>query len=291
MLLDAGGSRTRGAREGGFQGRRWDSGEDIVSPYLWSRGIKKIDVVALTHAHPSQLGGLYAVLENFRVGEFWHAAQPETPEYAALLETVAERGIPTRTLMAGDALSLGDASVQVLWPGRDSGNVAPGFSPAPGRAGPSLHSGQALKVGATSASSRNDDSLVMRISAGGMNFLLPGDASRNAEKGILASREPLESQVLKVGHHGSKSSTSRNFLARVAPRVVIVSSEATGVGGGNLPNSETLEALKNAGTRIFRTDTDGATTVEWNGGSLLVRTYRGSEAVVMTGAGGPALIH
>ena len=225
MLLDAGGSRTRGAREGGFQGRRWDSGEDIVSPYLWSRGIKKIDVVALTHARPDHLGGLYAVLENFRVGEFWHAPEPETPEYAALLETVAERGIPTRTLMAGDALSFGDASIRVLWPGPDSGNVAPGFSPASTSARCRPEGRRYISL------TRNDDSLVMRISAGGMNFLLPGDAGRNAEKGILASREPLESQVLKVAHHGSKSSTSRDFLARVAPRVAIISSEAGATEG------------------------------------------------------------
>jgi competence protein ComEC len=262
MLLDAGGSRTRGAREGGFHGRRWDSGEDIVSPYLWSLGIKKIDVVAFTHANPDHAGGLYAILENFRVGEFWHAPHPETPEYAALLETVAERGIPTRTLMAGDALSLGDASIRVLWPGTDP---------------------PSQRV------SRDDNSLVMRIGAGGMNFLLPGDAGRNAEKGILASGEPLGSQVLKVAHHGSKSSTSSDFLARVAPRVAIVSSEGGGDGGGGLSNPEMLEGLQNTRARIFRTDTDGATTVEGKDGSLTVRTYRGTEAVVITGVGGPLL--
>jgi competence protein ComEC len=130
----------------------------------------------------------------------------------------------------------------------------------------------------------------MRISAGGMNFLLPGDAGREAEKGILASLEPLESQVLKVARHGSKSSTSRAFLARVAPRVAIISSEAGGAGG-DLPSPEPLEVLENAGARIFRTDTAGATTVEGKEGSLTVRTYRGSEAVVMTGEGRPALPH
>jgi beta-lactamase superfamily II metal-dependent hydrolase len=130
----------------------------------------------------------------------------------------------------------------------------------------------------------------MRISAGGVNFLLPGDAGREAEKGIVASREPLESQVLTVGRHGSKSSTSRDFLARVAPRVAIISSEAGG-GSGDLPSLETLEVLHNAGARIFRTDTDGATTVEWKEGTLTVRTYSGSEAVVNTGAVRVALPH
>jgi beta-lactamase superfamily II metal-dependent hydrolase len=127
----------------------------------------------------------------------------------------------------------------------------------------------------------------MRIRAGGISFLLPGDAGKDTENGILAAAEPLESLVLEVRHHGSESSTNRDFLARVAPRVAILSSEAGGKGGG-LPNSETLEALENAGARIFRTDTDGATTVEWNGEALVVRTYRGSDAVVMTGEGRPA---
>ena len=125
MLVNAGGGGMRGARESGLQGRHWDAGEDIVSPYLWSLGIKKIDVVVITHASPEHAGGLYSILENFRVGEFWHAPEPETPEYAKLLEAVAERGIPTRTLRAGDALSLGGATVQALWPEAESGNVAP----------------------------------------------------------------------------------------------------------------------------------------------------------------------
>jgi len=292
MLLDAGGSRARGAQEGGFQGRRWDSGEDIVSPYLWSRGIKKIDVVALTQANPDRAGGLYAILENFRVGEFWHAPEAETPEYAALLETVAKHGIPTRTLMTGDVLALGDASVRVLWPAPDPGNVAPGFSRASGRADVALTLRPAragLKAVATLASHGRDDSLVMRISVGGMSFLLPGDADGDAEKGILASGEPLASQVLKAAHHVSESSTSRTFLARVAPQVAIISGESEGRSGST--GHETLEALENAGARVFRTDTAGALTVEWKNGALAVHTFKGSETVSMMGAGEPTLPH
>jgi len=255
MLLDAGGSRTRGAREGGFQGPRWDPGEEIVSPYLWSRGLKRIDVMVLTHARPDQLGGISAVLENFHVGEFWHAASPETPEYAALLEKVAEQGIPTRTLLAGDALSIGNASIRVLWP-----RPNPPSEDAP----------------------HGDESLVLRISAGGMNFLLPGDAGRDAEKGILAGGEPLECQVLGVTHHPSKWITNRDFLGRVAPRVAIIGSEVGVEGWGVLPNPESLEVLQKAGAKVFRTGSDGATTVEGKDGSLVVRTYRGSEAVVVT---------
>jgi competence protein ComEC len=251
MLVNAGSSRRR---EGGLQGKHWDAGEDIVSPYLWSLGIKKIDVVALTHASPDHLGGLYSILANFRVGEFWHAPEPETPEYAELLEALAEHGIPTRTLMAGDALSLGGALVRVLWPGADSGD---------------------------------DNSLVMRISAGGMNFLLHGHASSDAENAISAAGESLESQALKLSSFRPQSSPVRDFLARVAPRVAIIGSKGGPHARGGLPTTEMLEVLQNAGARIFRTDTDGATTVEWKEGSLVVRTYRGTETVVIAGDGYP----
>ena len=247
MLVNAGGGRSRG---GGLQGRRWDAGEDIVSPYLWSLGIKKIDVVVLTHASPDRLGGFDAILANFRVGEFWNAPAPETPGYAKLLQAVAERGIPTRTLMAGDSLSLGGGSVRVLWPASESGD---------------------------------DDALIMRISADGMNFLLPGDTSSNAEKAILAAGEPLQSQVAKVAIVGHKSSPSSDFLARAAPRVAIFGSEGGTHARGGLPNPEISRVLQNAGARIFCTDNDGATTVEWKQGSLVVRTYKGIKTEIMMG--------
>jgi hypothetical protein len=87
--------------------------------------------------------------------------------------------------------------------------------------------------------------------------------------------------VLKVARHGSKSSSSPEFLASVAPRVAIVTAESGGFG--NLPNPEVLEALRNAGARVVRMDTAGATTVQWTAGSLVVRTYGAGEAVVETG--------
>jgi competence protein ComEC len=248
MLVDAGGSHARGAREGGFQGRRWDPGEDIVSPFLWSQGIKKIDIVALTHAHEDHLGGLGTIFDNFRVGELWHAPSPETAEYTALLDKAAELGIPTRTLMAGDTLVISETSIHVLWPNGDP---------------------------PSEATSGNEDSLVMRISEGGQSFLLPGDVSRKVEKQLLASGEPLESTVLKVAHRGSKSSSSAEFIARVIPSVAIISTEAGGVG--NMPSAETLETLRNAGVRILQTGIDGAITASWKDGSLSVSTYASSK--------------
>jgi competence protein ComEC len=264
LLVNAGGSHRRGAREGAFQGRRWDPGEDIVSPFLWSLGIKKLDVVAITDAREDHFGGVGAILNNFQVGEFWHAPHPETSDYTALLESVAERGIPTRTLMAGDALAIGDSSIRVLWPGNDPIDPAEAAHPVqPGR------------TSDADQSRSREDSLAMRIGAGGVNCLLLEDVSRNEEKAIAASGAPLEGQVLSVTRHGSSGVVSKDFLARLAPRVMVVSSEASNEGG--LADAQALGLPRNLGPRLFATSSDGAVTVEAKDGSITVKTYAGGE--------------
>jgi len=246
MLVDGGGARLDTGRDGAYRGRRWDPGEDIVSPYLWSRGIKKLDVVALSHAHLDHLGGLGAVIRNFQVGEFWHSANPPTPAYQALIADLQRQGIPMRRLAAGEGVPLGGASVEILWPPRDR---SPSSIPS------------------------NDDSLVMRVSAGEAAVLLTGDISEEVERELLRSGVRLNSAVLKVAHHGAKSSSSAEFLARVEPSVALIGSEGgTPVG---LPAVETLERLRVAGARILRTDLQGAVTVEMQASRLAVRSYGG----------------
>jgi competence protein ComEC len=244
MLVDASGSRHRSTSEGAFQGRLWDPGEDIVSPYLWSRGIKKIDIVVLSHPHEDHLGGLFAVVRNFHIGEFWHAANSVTPAYSGLLERVRQKGVAERTLAAGDELERGGAAVRALWPAR---SWRPSDLPS------------------------NDDSLVLRLTYHGGSVLLTGDISAKVEQELLASGEPLESQVLKVAHHGSNSSTSSEFLARVNPRLAVLTGGSSGFG--NLPSPETLVRLRERGIRVFRSDVDGATMVQMHDGSLAVRCY------------------
>jgi competence protein ComEC len=245
MLVDGSGIRQRGASEGALQGRLWDPGEDIVSPYLWWRGIKKIDIVVLSSAHEDHLGGLYTITRNFRIGEFWHAQNtPSRAPYWDLLELLRAKGVPERTLVAGDQLERGGALVRALWPERSRPPAAP----------PS-----------------NDDSLVLRVSYPGGSVLLTGDITAKTERALLASGQDLESLVLKVAHHGSNSSSSLEFLARVNPRVALIS------GGSddfrNLPGSETLARLRGQGIQVYRPALDGATTVQMNG-SLRVATYR-----------------
>ncbi|HZP02819.1 MAG TPA: ComEC/Rec2 family competence protein [Terriglobia bacterium] len=244
LLVDAGGSRFRSTQAGTFQGRKWDPGEDIVSPYLWSRGIRKIDILALSHAHEDHIGGLPAVIRNFRIGEFWFGKEATTPAYRAVAELIRKQGIPCRQLVAGDTIMRGGAVIRILWPRRGS----------PFSADPS-----------------NDDSVVMRISQGDASMMLPGDVSRDVEANLIGLDVPLQSQVLKVAHHGAKSSSSPEFLSRVAPRIAVITGQGSDIL--NLPNPETLERLRICRARVLRTDIDGAVTVQMRAGWLSARGY------------------
>jgi len=156
---------------------------------------------------------------------------------------VRENGVAERTLAAGDQLERGGATVQVLWPAR---SWRPAGLPS------------------------NDDSLVLRLAYHGGSVLLTGDISAKVERELLASGQDLDSQFLKVAHHGSNSSNSSEFLARVNPRLAMI----TGGSGdfGNLPSPETLARLQEQGIRVFRSDVEGATTVQMGNG-LRVTTF------------------
>ncbi len=246
LLVGAGGrGRGRANPEGASGGRRWDPGENIVSPYLWSRGFKRIDIVVLTETHGDHLGGLTSVVGNFRVGEFWHGSNSLAPAYATLLEQVDRSGISVRQVAAGDAIRRGTTTIQILWP-------------------PAAQLASRVAAG--------DDSVVMRISDGDRTALLTGDISSKVEHTLLASGVSLESHVLKIAHQGAKSSSSPEFLARVLPRAAIVNAESG--NSMNLPNPETLDRLRALGTHILRTDLDGAVTVEMNGSSMTSQVGR-----------------
>lgn len=245
MLVDGGGGRAGSAREGTFRGRRWDAGESVVSPYLWSRGVKKIDVVALTDTHRDHVGGLASVLRNFRVGEFWHAAAAPNPGYDALLEQVWVRDIPEKTLGAGDVVQLGGATVQILWP------------PAAGQSSP-LPS--------------EDHSIVMRISTGEANALVAGEITSRVQEEILTSDVADEPLALLAVHHGAGPSVLPELLAGVSPRVAIATLDSNSPDEPSEP--EVLGGIQKVSARVQRPDQDGAVTVEIRGSALSVRTYR-----------------
>ena len=240
ILFGACGGRSRPNR-GATGRRRWDPGENIVSPYLWWRGLGSIDVLVLADTHADHLAGLSTLAENFRVGEFWHGEVLPTPPYEELKQSLRRRGVRVRQVAAGDAVVRGSTRVQILWPSAHSQWAR---DPSP------------------------DDAVVVRIVDGNSTVLVPGDISSPVERQLVNSRAQLAGQVLKVAHQGAKSYSSPEFLARVSPEVAIVTGE-----GSSLPNPETLARLRAVGARILRPDIDGAVTVEMKGSVLTVHTY------------------
>ncbi len=241
MLVDGGGEigtfHSSGMRSG------IDVGEDVVSPYLWSRGLKKIDVVALTHAHEDHLGGLPAIFENFRVGEFWVGRDIQSAAYQQVIAIARNHGVLIRHLKQGDTFDEDGVSGSVLWPEEDS----------EGR------------------SAKNDDSLVMRLTDGTESFLLAGDVERPSERKILADEQNVGVNFLKVAHHGSKTSTTDPFLSAAHPTFAAIS-----VGRDNIfghPSPEVTERLEAAGVRVYRTDRDGAITASTDGSTLKVSAF------------------
>ena len=231
MLMDGGGFG------GGPQqvSQDFDIGEEVVSPVLWSRGIRHLDVVALSHAHSDHMGGLPSVLRNFSPNELWVGNNPPVPAYKALLDEAREVHTRVRAMQAGDTATLGSAQIHVLAP---LANYEPGSEPG------------------------NNDSLVLHVSYRATSVLLEGDAEAPIEGGMLAE-QGLESTLLKVGHHGSITSTGPEFLARVAPQWAVISCGLRNRYGH--PRKEILAELQAAHVRTLSTDIDGASCFELDG--------------------------
>jgi competence protein ComEC len=226
---------------GGFGGgphqapQEFDIGEEVVSEVLWSRGIRHLDVVALTHAHSDHMGGLPAILRNFHPAELWVGKNPLFGAYNTLLDEAASLHVRVRSFRAGDALTLGTTQIAVLAP---FASYQPGPEPT------------------------NNDSLVLHMTYGATSVMLEGDAESPIEDAMLA--EPgLQSTLLKVGHHGSHTSTRPEFLARVAPQWAVISCGLRNRYGH--PSQEVLEELQAAHVRTFRTDIHGITCFRLDG--------------------------
>jgi competence protein ComEC len=241
MLMDGGGIPNFGHQSK----TQLDIGEDVVAPYLWERSIRSVDVIALSHAHEDHIGGLPALVSDFHPRELWTGATPDSPSWSALRGRAVQNGVRIVPLQSPGRFAFGGAEIEVLAPFAD---YAPSDSP------------------------KNNDSLVLRICYGRHSFLLSGDVERQIEHRMLDADELPRTDVLKVAHHGSRTSSTEAFLNAVNPTFAVVSAGFENSYGH--PNRDVMERLQQHGASILRTDQDGLITIRSDGRRLTVERYR-----------------
>lgn len=221
---------------------RMGVGDAVVSRVLWQRGIRRIDAVAATHADADHIQGIADILKNFAVGELWIGPGVEyEPDVSELVSLAAKRGVPAVIMHRGMRLDAAGAGIEVLHPAEDS------------------------------AARNNDNSLVLRLTFGGRSFLLAGDIERGGEA-ALASRGLTAADVVKVPHHGSRTSSTTAFIDAVNARYAVVSAGRRSRFGH--PHPDVVDAWLAAGAEILSTQDRGTITFRTDGREVWVETYK-----------------
>lgn len=251
MLIDGGGRPsfnrpTPGEDEAEpFERDTRSIGEAVVSEYLWWRGLGRVDYVLATHADADHIDGLNDVARNFEVRSALVARAPAAdPEFRRFAQSAESAGLPLQIIGAGDVLRFGDVSVEAIWPHATAHANAP---------------------------SLNNDSVVLRVSFGEKSFLLTGDIEKEAETALLNSGVNLRSDVVKVAHHGSRTSSTPGFVNATHPVVAIISVGRTSVFGH--PHKEVVERWRAIGSEVLTTGQRGTITVSTDGHDLKLETF------------------
>ncbi len=228
LLVDAGGLSSSSA---------FDVGDRVVAPVIRDAGFSRLDYVALTHGDPDHIGGAESILTEFRPREVWEGIPvPRSAALTALRRQTQVNGARWANLYAGERRVIDEVEVLVRHP--------------------PVEDWERQKV-------RNDDSLVLELRWRDVSILLTGDIGRVPERAIEATIPPARLRVVKIPHHGSLTSSTENFVRAMHPTIAIVSAGRANHFGHPVP--EVLERYRAAGADIFRTDRDGAVTVDTDG--------------------------
>jgi competence protein ComEC len=229
-----------------------DAGRRVVAPFLERRGVRALAAILISHAHADHMGGVPALLRRFRVGLVLEpgASVPDAA-YGALLAGLDSSGIAWHPARAGERFTLDGVRFSVLHP-------RPGW--------------------AEWGEDVNEDSVVLLVEYGGFQALFTGDAGFPAEAALLGSVRPVD--LLKVGHHGSRGSTSGELLDSLRPLAAVISVGRNDYGH---PSPETLTRLERRRVPVLRTDEDGTISVRTSGTTMWIRSRRGEQVYPLTG--------
>lgn len=224
---------------GGSTGSDFDVGESTLLPYILDRGYKKIDLMFISHFDQDHVGGLLTILEELKVNRVCISKQEEdSKNYQEFLKIVKKRNIPVTVVKIGDRINIeDDLYFDILWPKEEQ----------------------------ITDNRLNNNAIVMKLVYNRFSCLFTGDIEKVAEEEIVktyGNKQILKSDILKVAHHGSKTSTTEEFLKLVNPKVCLI-----GVGKNNLfghPSDEVIKRLENINANVYRTDLNGEIIISVN---------------------------
>jgi competence protein ComEC len=219
---------------------RPDMGSMVIAPFLWSKGIREIDIMAVSHNHPDHFGGFMYIMDHFNVGEIWLNGR-YTDERWRLIQKLQKNKIQYKILSRGDLLEAEGYKIHVFHPYDE------------------FHAGSPRGE----FSDENSDSVVLKLESGNTSVLFTGDIESEAEQDLLQLGDRLRSDILKVPHHGGRTSSSEAFIAAVSPKIAVIS--AGRYNSFNHPHGEAIERYRKNGVTLFRTDRDGAVTITLKG--------------------------
>ncbi|MCI8700183.1 MAG: MBL fold metallo-hydrolase [Clostridia bacterium] len=208
--------------------------------YFKDLGINRFDIIVGTHPHEDHIGGLDNIINNFEIGSIYMPrVSTTTVTFEDVIDAISNKNLKVTTPIIGDNFKLGECDFTILSTGTDVDNL-------------------------------NEASIVLKMKFGEKAFIFTGDANEKNEKEML--KMDIKADVLKVGHHGSRTSTSKEFLEKVNPTYAIISSEKE--NSYEHPHKETLEKLKDKSVNVYRTDENGTILIITDGKEIEIQSIK-----------------